>query len=131
MRSLVLNLENNFFFALHFLSIIIPVLLVIAFFTVGERKLMAAVQRRKGPDVVGFWGLLQPLADGIKLLFKEIIFPYKSIKFFFFFGPLLIFSVSLLNWLTVPLAVNSFTQLDVAVLFTFVVAGLNVYGLIL
>lgn len=54
MRSLILSLENNFFFALHFLSIIIPVLLVIAFFTVGERKLMAAVQRRKGPDVAGF-----------------------------------------------------------------------------
>lgn len=124
-------LENNFFFALHFLVIIIPVLLIIAFFTVGERKLMAAVQRRKGPDVVGFWGLLQPLADGIKLLFKEIIFPYKSIKFFFFLGPLLIFSVSLLNWLTIPLSVNSYTNLNVAVLFTFVVAGLNVYGLIL
>jgi NADH-quinone oxidoreductase subunit H len=129
---LIIYLENTIFFALHFLVIIIFILLSVAFFTVGERKLMAAIQRRKGPDVIGFWGLLQGLADGLKLLLKEIIFPYKSMKLLFFLGPLSLFCVSLLNWLTLPLnSLDVFTSLDVSFLFTFILAGLNIYGLVL
>jgi NADH:ubiquinone oxidoreductase subunit H len=58
--------------------IIVPLLIAVAFFTAAERKIMASIQRRKGPNVVGFWGLLQPLADGLKLVTKEIIFPTKA-----------------------------------------------------
>jgi NADH:ubiquinone oxidoreductase subunit H len=56
---------------------ILPLIISIAYFTILERKIMASIQRRKGPNVVGFWGLLQPLADGFKLLIKEIILPSK------------------------------------------------------
>jgi len=76
---------SNLFFFISLLLIFIFLLFTVAFFTLAERKLMAAIQRRKGPDVVGFWGFLQPLADGLKLLFKEIIFPYRSLKFLFLF----------------------------------------------
>lgn len=93
---------------------------------------MAAVQRRRGPDVVGFQGFLQPLADGLKLLFKELIFPYKSTKFLFFFCPLFLFSISLIIQLTFPGQNNYFfTSLDSSVLFIFALSSLNVYGLLL
>jgi NADH-quinone oxidoreductase subunit H len=98
----------------------------------AERKLMGSIQRRKGPDVTGFWGVLQPLADGLKLLFKEIIIPYKSFKFLFFFSPVFLFVLSLLNWLFLPgtlifISASSFFS----ILLTFILSGLNVYGLIL
>ncbi len=93
---------------------------------------MAAVQRRRGPDVVGFQGFLQPLADGLKLLFKELIFPYKSLKFLFFFGPLFLFCVSLMLQLNFPTSgFFLFTSLDISILFIFSLSGLNVYGLLL
>jgi NADH-quinone oxidoreductase subunit H len=93
---------------------------------------MASIQRRKGPDVVGFWGLLQPLADGIKLLSKEIILPYKGLKFLFYFSPMLIFAISLINWIVLPLSLNLIlSSIDLSISFTFILAGLNIYGLIL
>lgn len=57
---------------------ILSALLAIAFFTIAERKLLASIQRRKGPNVTGFWGMLQAFADGLKLLLKEIIIPVRS-----------------------------------------------------
>src|SRR5438045_2984810 len=78
--------------------LVILLLVTIAFFTLAERKLMASIQRRKGPDVVGFWGLLQPMADGLKLLLKELIFPIRATTLLFLSGPIIVFVLSLFNW---------------------------------
>jgi len=67
--------------------VILPVLVATAFFTLAERKLMASIQRRTGPGIVGFWGVLQPLADGLKLLTKESILPSTSLKIFWHISP--------------------------------------------
>jgi NADH:ubiquinone oxidoreductase subunit H len=66
---------------------LIPLLISVAYYTLLERKLMASIQRRKGPNVLGFWGSLQPLADGLKLFLKENIIPYKSNKILFLLAP--------------------------------------------
>jgi NADH-quinone oxidoreductase subunit H len=76
---------------------LIGTLVVVAFFTLAERKLIASIQRRRGPNVTGFYGLLQPVADGLKLLGKEIILPANANKGLFLFAPFLTFFVSLLN----------------------------------
>jgi len=74
-------------FVVYSLLTLIPLLIVVAFFTLIERKVMASIQRRKGPNVVGIFGFLQPFADGLKLVIKEVIIPNKANKFLFIFGP--------------------------------------------
>jgi NADH:ubiquinone oxidoreductase subunit H len=90
-----------FIFILYALSfsllIVICVLIGLAYFTLLDRKVMAAMQRRRGPNVVGFWGLLQPLADGLKLLVKEVIIPINANSFLFTIAPLTTFVVSLVG----------------------------------
>lgn len=76
---------------------IVLVLIAVAYFTLGERKIMASIQRRRGPNVVGIFGLLQPLADGLKLLCKEMIIPTKSNSAVFLVAPLVILSMSLIS----------------------------------
>jgi NADH:ubiquinone oxidoreductase subunit H len=73
---------------LNILLTLLPVLITVAFFTLFERKLLASIQRRRGPNVVGFWGLLQPIADGLKLVIKEFIIPQKSVFGVFIFSPI-------------------------------------------
>jgi len=82
---------------LKFLPIILPILLSVAFFTVLERKVLASIQRRRGPNVVGIFGLLQAFADGIKLLLKETIIPSSSNSFIFILAPIFTFLLSLLS----------------------------------
>ena len=83
---------------------IVLVLIAVAYFTLGERKIMASIQRRRGPNVVGIFGLLQPLADGLKLLCKEMIVPTKASNLIFLLAPLFIIIMSLVGWSIIPFA---------------------------
>ena len=83
-------------------SIVIPLLISVAYFTIAERKIMGAIQRRKGPNVVGFMGLLQPLADGLKLFAKETTLPTSANTSIFLFAPILTFVLSLIGWSVIP-----------------------------
>ena len=89
---------------------IVFVLVAVAYFTVAERKVMAAVQRRLGPNVVGFWGLLQPLADGFKLICKELLVPTQANSRIFVFAPILILVLSLLSWNVIPFGLYDHTE---------------------
>ena len=80
---------------LKILSIVLPLLISVAYFTLAERKIMASMQRRKGPNVIGTFGLLQPMADGFKLLIKETIIPSNANKFLFIISPILAFMLAL------------------------------------
>jgi NADH-quinone oxidoreductase subunit H len=94
---LLFNLSIVLINILLVLSTIVPLLITIAFYTLAERKIIAAIQRRKGPNVVGIFGLLQPFADGLKLVIKEINIPIKSILGLFLFAPLFTLILSFLN----------------------------------
>lgn len=86
---------------------IVFLLIAVAYFTIAERKVLASIQRRKGPNVVGLWGLLQPLADGAKLVFKELLIPTLANSYIFLFAPVLILILSLLNWSILPTDLTS------------------------
>jgi NADH-quinone oxidoreductase subunit H len=91
LRAITLNLVINAFVTFIF------ILVAIAFVILGERKLLGAIQRREGPNLVGWFGLLQSFVDGFKLILKENILPYRSNKIIFFFSSFTIFLVSLLS----------------------------------
>jgi NADH-quinone oxidoreductase subunit H len=104
----------------------------IAYFTLAERKILGAIQRRKGPNVVGPYGLLQPLADGFKLLIKETIVPSNSNKVMFMMAPLLTFTLSLMGWAVIPYDKYAvFAQIDLGLLYLFAVSSLGVYGVMM
>jgi len=79
----------------YFLSLILPLLIAVAYFTLIERQILAAVQRRQGPIIVGFYGLLQPLADGLKLFLKETVLPKSSNMIIFILAPVFTFGLAL------------------------------------
>lgn len=116
---------------LKILYIIIFILVSVAFFTHAERKILAATQRRKGPNVIGLFGLLQPLADGLKLLVKEAIIPSNSSKTTFVIAPLLTFIVSLLSWVVIPFSeFSTYSELNLGILYVLAASSLGVYGII-
>jgi len=128
--------ENNFMFILislvKILIVIIPLLIAVAYFTLAERKILGAIQRRRGPNVVGVFGLLQPLADGFKLFVKEGIIPSSSNKAIFIISPMIFFTVSLIGWAVIPFDKYSyFTSMNVGVLYLFAISSLGVYGVIM
>ena len=111
--------------------IIVPLLLFIAYLTYFERKVIGAMQLRKGPNVVGPFGLLQPIADGIKLLTKETIFPDNSSKFLFIFSPVLTFALALIAWAVIPVDYKVvLSDINVGLMYIFAISSLGIYGII-
>ncbi|MEH6402480.1 MAG: NADH-quinone oxidoreductase subunit NuoH [Sneathiella sp.] len=114
------------------LAIVLPLLVAVAYLTLYERKVMALMQLRKGPNVVGFYGLLQPLADGAKLFFKETIVPSGANKLLFLFAPMLTFILSLIAWAVIPFDEGMvLSDLNVGVLYLFAISSLGVYGIVI
>ena len=125
-------LELIFFTILKILLIIIPLLIMIAYLTFFERKVIGYMQLRRGPNVVGPFGLFQPLADGIKLLTKETIIPSNSNKIVFLFAPVLTFSLALLAWAVIPVDNGVvLSNINVGILYIISISSLGVYGLIM
>jgi NADH-quinone oxidoreductase subunit H len=121
-----------FIYLIKILIIIVPLLISVAYFTLAERKILGAIQRRRGPNVVGVYGLLQPLSDGLKLFVKESLFPSSGDRFLFLISPLLTFIVSLLGYAIIPFNEYSLlVELDAGFLYLFAVSSLGVYGVIL
>lgn len=114
------------------LFIIVPLLLAIAYLTYVERKVIAAMQLRIGPNVVGWFGLLQPFADGLKVLHKETIIPTRSNPLLFLMAPLLTFGLSLAAWAVIPFGVGIvISNINVGILYLFAISSLGVYGVII
>ena len=113
------------------LVVIIPLLLSVAYFTLVERKILGAIQRRKGPNVIGTYGLLQPLSDGFKLLIKEIIIPSSANKILFLIAPIFTFFISLMGWAVIPYDKYSIlSNINIGVLYLFAISSLGVYGVV-
>ncbi len=117
---------------LRIVMIIVPLLIGVAYLTLMERKVIASMQLRKGPNVVGPFGLLQPLADGLKLFLKEVIIPTRSSKAVFILAPMLTFMLAMLGWAVIPVS-STFVlaNINVGVLYLFAISSLGVYGIIM
>src|SRR3546814_374716 len=114
------------------LAIVLPVILAIAYFTLSERKIMGAIQRRRGPNVIGTYGLLQPLADGVKLVLKETILPSSSDKVVFVLAPIITFVLSLMGWAVIPFNETALlSDINIGILYLFAISSLGVYGIML
>ena len=127
-----MNTHILFDLILKIFFIILPLLLFVALLTYLERKTIAAMQLRRGPNVVGPLGLLQPLADGLKLLLKEIIIPTGSNKIVFLLAPIITFVLSLIGWAVIPFDHGVvLSNINVGILYLFAVSSLGVYGIIM
>jgi len=112
--------------------ILLPLIGAVAYLTYAERKVIAAMQMRKGPNVVGWWGLLQPIADGLKLLHKEPIIPTRASPVLFLMAPVITFTLSLIAWSVIPFGEGIvLADINVGILYLFAISSLGVYGVII
>lgn len=117
---------------LEVLLITIPALLIVAYVTVAERKTMASMQRRLGPNVIGYYGLLQAFADALKLLLKEYVSPTQANFILFFLGPIITLVFSLLGYAVIPYAPGlSVFDFNLGILYLLAVSSLATYGILL
>lgn len=114
------------------LLLAVPLILCMAYLTYMERKVIGAMQLRKGPNVVGPFGLLQPIADGVKLIFKETIIPTQSNPVVFVVAPMITFMLALLGWAVIPVSETFvIANINVGILYLFAISSLGVYGIIM
>lgn len=112
--------------------VVVPALLTVAFVTIAERKTMASMQRRLGPNIVGYWGLLQAFADALKLLLKEYVGPTQANLILFFLGPIITLIFSLLGYAVIPYGPGlTIADLNLGILYVLVVSSLSTYGILL
>ncbi|WP_372023588.1 NADH-quinone oxidoreductase subunit NuoH [Tistrella mobilis] len=113
------------------LAIVLPLLIAVAYLTLMERRVIGYIQMRRGPNVVGPFGMLQPFADALKLLTKETIIPSRSNRFLFLFAPMLTLILSLVAWAVIPFDDGwVLSDINVGVLYLFAISSLGVYGII-
>ena len=114
------------------LLVTVPTLLIVAFVTIAERKTMGSMQRRLGPNATGYFGLLQPFADALKLLLKEYVGPALANRILFFIGPILTLIFSLLGYAVIPYGPGlTLGDLDLGVLYMLAVSSISTYGILL
>jgi NADH-quinone oxidoreductase subunit H len=114
------------------IAIMVPLLIAIAYLTYAERKVLAAMQLRRGPNVVGPFGLLQPFADGLKLLFKETVIPSGANRVVFVAAPMVTFSLAMVAWAVIPFGPGIvLANINVGVLYLFAISSLGVYGIVM
>ena len=114
------------------LLIVVPLLVAVAYLTYAERKVIAAMQLRKGPNVVGPFGLLQPLADGLKLMLKETILPVRANLGVFVLAPVITFTLSFVAWAVIPFDEGwVLADINVGILYLFAISSLSVYGVLM
>jgi len=117
---------------LEVLAVLVPSLLAVAYVTVAERKTMASMQRRLGPNVVGYYGLLQAFADALKLLLKEYVAPTQANIILFFLGPVVTLIFSLLGYAVIPYGPGlSILDFDLGIFYMLAVSSLATYGILL
>lgn len=116
----------------HIGAIVGSILLVMAYYTYAERKVLGAMQRRQGPMTVGPFGLLQPIADGLKLLSKETIIPSQANKPVFLIAPMITFALALVAWAVIPVDAGlALADINVGILYLFAISSMGVYGIIM
>ena len=114
------------------LALLVPLLIAVAYLTYAERKVMGAMQLRKGPNVVGPFGLFQPFADAIKMMFKETVIPSGASPLLFLMAPMLTFALAMLAWAVIPVNDGwAIADINVGVLYLFAISSLGVYGIII
>src|SRR5881394_1623104 len=114
------------------LLVIVPILLTVAFVTIAERKTMASMQRRIGPNIVGYYGLLQAFADALKLILKEYVSPTQANLILFFLGPIITLIFSLLGYGIIPYGPGlTIADLNLVILYMLAVSSLSTYGILL
>jgi NADH-quinone oxidoreductase subunit H len=114
------------------LAIMVPLLIAIAYLTYAERKVLAAMQLRRGPNVVGPFGLLQPFADGLKLLHKETVIPSGANRVVFIAAPMITFVLAMVAWAVIPFGPGIvLANINVGILYLFAISSLGVYGIVM
>ena len=114
------------------LAILVPLLIGVAYLTYVERKVLAAMQLRRGPNVVGPFGLFQPFADALKMIFKETVIPTGANRVLFLLAPLLTFTLAMIAWAVIPMNDGwAIADINVGVLYLFAISSLGVYGIVI
>jgi NADH-quinone oxidoreductase subunit H len=114
------------------IAIVVPLLIAIAYLTYAERKVLAAMQLRRGPNVVGPFGLLQPFADGLKLLYKETVIPSGANRAVFVVAPMITFILAMIAWAVIPFGPGIvLANINVGILYLFAISSLGVYGIVM